>query len=92
MNINTVSRDELVRNFQLDGATADAIVRARQKVGGAFESWTQLRSEAGIDQAMVERLRGLGLTVLPLRPRAGGPKLPVVPLPAPARDPEPGDD
>jgi Helix-hairpin-helix motif len=89
MNINTVSREELIRNFQLDGATADAIVRARQKVGGAFESWAQLKAAAGIDQAVVERLHGFGLTVLPLRPRPGAPELPVVPLPAPARDPEP---
>jgi len=31
MNINTVSREELVRNPQLDGATAAAIARAREK-------------------------------------------------------------
>ncbi len=87
MNINAVTRDQLVRDYRLDASTADALVRTRDALGGGFENWTQLRTEVGVDESVVERLREAGLTFGPTEP----PDLPLdVPgVPPPVRDPEP---
>lgn len=87
MNVNAVTREQLVRDFELEPATAEAIVRTRDELGGAFENWTQLRSRSGVDGSTVERLRERGLTFGPTTP----PELPLdLPgAPPPVRDPEP---
>jgi DNA uptake protein ComE-like DNA-binding protein len=62
MNINAATRDQLIQKFHLDFPTADAIVRARDDLGGSFLNWTELREQVGLDETTVELLRQRGVT------------------------------
>ena len=81
MNINAATREQLIGHFHLDEPTADAVVRARDELGGAFLNWTQLRTEVGLDESAVELMRQEGLTFGPTEPPDDPLDVPGVPAP-----------
>jgi len=89
MNVNAATREELVGHFHLDEPTADAIVRARDELGGGFENWTQLRTQVGLDESIVELMRQEGVTFGPTEPPDEPLDVPGVPSPVsePPEDP-----
>jgi len=59
VNINTASRDELLKVPGIDGALAEAIIAYRERYGG-FRQLAELKSGLGVDRALYQRLqRGL---------------------------------